>query len=244
MSEPHEMDEITRALDTIFAGYFGPPTEMDLRGVDPATFTLGLFYGFDSWQHVRVVANNRRNVAMAARHWAEHHPTLEFLSHVVGTGERAAGHRLLLDRAHPGCAVCEEQLRRLGDPDRVDSSALPDDIDIEAWLLFQPAGTDVPDAVGSLHIRDRAGDRPITADHYAGRDWRITVRDPHARRARLWVGWTSGHTTEHEVSFEDHLAELNAEAPDDQVRPERVRVQVTDPPDPGGGSGGSLAPTS
>jgi hypothetical protein len=240
MSEPYETDEITRALDTIFAGYFGPPAEMDLRGVDPATFTLGLFYGFDSWQHVRVVANNRRNVATAAQHWTEHHPTPEFLSHVVGTDERASGHRLLLDRAHPRCAVCEEQLRRLaaGDLDRVDSSALPDDIDIEAWLLFQPAdavrrsGTDVPDAVRSLHIRDRADDRPITADHYAGRDWRITVRDPHARRARLWVGWTSGHTTEHDVTFENDLAEINAEAPDDQARPERVRVQVTDPPDP------------
>jgi len=38
MSEPDEPDEISRELDAIFAEFFGPPTEMDLRGVDPATF--------------------------------------------------------------------------------------------------------------------------------------------------------------------------------------------------------------
>jgi hypothetical protein len=240
MSEPYETDEISRVLDTIFAGYFGPPTEMDLRGVDPATFALGLSFGFDTWQHVRVVANNRRNVGTAARYWAERHPTPEYLSHAVGTDERAAGHRLLLDRAHPSCARCEEHLQRLtaGDLDHVDPNALPDDIDIEAWLLFRPvdavrrSGTEAPDATRSLHIRGRADDQSITADHDAGRDWRITVRDPRARRATLWIGWTGGQTTEHTVVFENDLAETYAEAPDDQARPVRVRVRVTDPPDP------------
>jgi len=85
MSELDEPDEIGRELDAIFAEFFGPPTEMDLRGVDPATFALGLSYGFDSWQHARVVANNRRHVATAAQHWAEHHPSPEFLSHAAGT---------------------------------------------------------------------------------------------------------------------------------------------------------------
>jgi hypothetical protein len=66
MSQPNEQDEISRALDTIVGQYFAPPAEMDLRGVDPATFALGICYGFDSWRHVRVVANNRRDVATAA----------------------------------------------------------------------------------------------------------------------------------------------------------------------------------
>src|SRR5579859_6326926 len=113
MSELDEPDEIARELDAIFAEFFGPPTETDLRGVDPATFALGLSYGFDSWQQARVVANNRRHVATAARHWAEHHPTPEFLSHAAGTDESAVRHRELLDRAHPGCAACEEHLLRL-----------------------------------------------------------------------------------------------------------------------------------
>ena len=113
MSEPDERDEIGRELDAIFAEFFGPPTDMDLRGVDPATFALGLSYGFDSWQHARLVANNRRHVATAAQHWAEHHPSAEFLSRAAGTDESAVRHRELLDRAHPGCVACEEQLQRL-----------------------------------------------------------------------------------------------------------------------------------
>src|ERR1700726_1836571 len=113
MSELNEPAEIARELDAIFAEFFGPPTEMDLHGVDPATFALGLSYGFDSWQHARVVANNRRNVATAAQHWAEHHPSREFLSRAIGTDESAVRHRELLDRAHPGCATCTDQLRRL-----------------------------------------------------------------------------------------------------------------------------------
>jgi hypothetical protein len=234
MSEP---DEISRTLDTIFGDYFGPPTEMDLRGVDPATFALGLSYGFDSWQLVRVVANNRRNVATANRHWAQHHPTPEFLSHVVGTDERALGHRRLLDRAHPGCAVCEEQLRRLsGDLDQVDAAALPDEIDFDIWLLFQSVHqtrSATEDAIGLLHIPNRNDDQEIIAEHSGGRDWQITIRDPRARRATVLILWTTGSISEYDVAFENDLADIDAEAPDDGARPERLRIQVTDPP--GGG---------
>lgn len=235
MSEPDETDEIGRELDAIFAEFFGPPTEMDLRGVDPATFALGLSYGFDSWQQARVVANNRRHVAMAGQHWAEHHPSPEFLSHAVGTDESALRHRELLDRAHPGCPACAEQLQRLAVPDldRVDPGAPPDDIDLD-WLAFQPmevvrrldTGTQ---AARPLHVRGRAQDQSITAEPYAGRDWRITVRDPAARQATVWIGWTTRQITRHEAMFENDLAEIEAEAPEQEARPQRVRVRITDP---------------
>jgi hypothetical protein len=238
MNELDEPDEISRELDAIMAEYFGPPTEMDLRGVDPATFALGLSYGFDTWQHVRVVANNRRNVAVAARHWAEHHPSREFLSHVVGADERARGHRQLLNRAHPGCDVCEEQLQRLSafDPDPVDPGGLPDDTDFELeWLLFQFAAatrseTAVSDISGPLQI-DWVDGQPITAEHYGGRDWRITVRHPRARRATVWIGWTGDQVTEHSVTFENDLADIDVEAPESGTRPEKVRVKITDAPE-------------
>jgi hypothetical protein len=236
MSEPDDSDEIGRELDAIFAEFFGPPTEMDLRGVDPATFALGLSYGFDSWQHARVVANNRRHVATAAQHWAEHHPTPEFLSHTVGTDESAVRHRELLDRAHPGCPSCAERLQRLAarDLDRVDQGAVPDDIDL-AWLLFQPmevvrrldGGTQT---ARPLHVRGRAQDQSVTAEPYGGRDWRITVRDPAARQATVWIGWTTRQITQHEAIFENDLAEIDAEAPEEGARPQRVRVRIGDPP--------------
>jgi len=236
MSELDEPDEIGRELDAIFAEFFGPPTEMDLRGVDPATFALGLSYGFDSWQHARVVANNRRHVATAAQHWAEHHPSREFLRHAVGTDESAARHRELLDLAHPRCATCAAQLQRLTRPDldRVDPDGPPDDIDL-AWLAFQPMEAvrqldSATAAARPLHIRGRAQDQSITAEPYGGRDWRITVRDPRARRARVWVGWTTRQITQHEVIFENDLAEIDAEAPEEGARPQRVRVRITDPP--------------
>jgi hypothetical protein len=240
MSAPEQPDEISRELDAIFAEYFGPPTEMDLRGVDPATFAMGLCYGFDSWQQVRVVANNRRNVAMAAQHWAEHHPSREFLSHAVGADESALRHRELLDRAHPDCTVCEEQLRRLATPDldRVDPAAPLDDLDI-AWLLFQPmddvlrrSGSAAPDIVRSLHVRGRTDDQSITAEPQGGREWRIAIRDPRARRATVWIGWTSGQRTQHTTVFENDLAEIYTEAPDEAARPQRVGVRVTDPEPP------------
>jgi len=241
MSEPDQPDEIIRELDTIFAEYYGPPTEMDLRGVDPATFALGLCYGFDSWQEVRVVANNRRNVAMAKRHWDEHHPSPEFLSHVVGTDESALRHRELLDRAHPECTECEARLRWLSapDPDRVDPDAPPDDFDIAVWLLLQPMEdvarrSDSPAAeqVRVLHIRGRADDQSITAEPVGDSEWRIAIRDPGARRATVWIGWTGGQRTEHVAIFENDLAEIYAEIPAEGARPQRVRIRVTDPPDP------------
>jgi hypothetical protein len=238
MSETDEPEKISRELDAIIAEYFGPPAEMDLRGVDPATFALGLSYGFDTWQHVRVVANNRRNVALAARHWAEHHPSREFLSHVAGTDQRALGHRQLLDRAHPGCAACEERLRQLStvDLDRVDPDGPPDDIDLD-WLLFQPmhvtrSETEGLDAIGLLHVPDRGDDQPITAEHNGGSDWQITVRHPSARRATVWIRWTSGHITEYAVIFENDLADIDVEAPEAGGRPASVGVEVTDTPDP------------
>jgi hypothetical protein len=239
MSAPEQPDEISRELDEIFAEYFGPPTEMDLRGVDAATFALGLCYGFDSWQHARVVANNRRNVAMAAQHWTEHHPSREFLSHAVGTDESALMHRELLDRAHPGCTDCEEQLQRLATPDldRIDPDAPPDAFDL-AWLLFQPldvvrrSGSGSADNVRSLHIRGRQDDQSITAEPEGGREWRIAIRDPHARRATVWVGWTGGRRTRHTAVFENDLAEIYAEPPDEGARPQRVWVRVIDPTDP------------
>ena len=187
MSEPDQSDEINRELDEIFGEYFGPPTEMDLRGVDPATFALGLCYGFDSWHEARVVANNTRNVAMAKRHWDEHHPSPEFLSHVVGTDESALRHRELLDRAHPGCMECEARLRWLSapDPDRADPDAPLDDFDIAAWLLLQPmedmvrrSGTPAAEAVRILHIRGRADDQSITAELVGTNEWRVAIRDP------------------------------------------------------------------
>jgi len=238
MSAPEQPDEISRQLDEIFAEYFGPPTEQDLRGVDAATFALGLCYGFDSWQHARVVANNRRNVAMAARHWTEHHPSREFLSHAAGTDERARMHRELLDRAHPDCTECEEQLQRLAtsDLDRIDPDAPPDDLDL-GWLLFAPldvvrhSGSGSADTVRSLHIRGGRDDQTITAEAEGGREWRIAIRDPRARRATVWVGWTGGRRTRHTAVFENDLAEIYAEAPDEEAWPQRVQVRVTDPPD-------------
>jgi hypothetical protein len=252
MSEPDEPDEISRELDAIFAEFFGPPTEMDLRGVDPATFALGLSYGFGSWQHARVVANNRRHVALAAQHWAEHHPSPEFLSHAVGTDESAVRHRELLERAHPGCAACEERLQRLAvsdlarvdlarvdldrvDLDRVDPDAPPDDIDLD-WLAFQPMDVvrradSTTETTRPLHVRGRAEDQSITAESYGGRDWRITVRDSRARRGTVWIGWTGRQITQHSAIFENDLAEIDAEAPEEGVRPQRVRVRITDPPD-------------
>jgi len=238
MSQPNEQDEISRALDTIFGQYFTPPAEMDLRGVDPATFALGICYGFDSWQHVRVVANNRRDVATAAGHWDENHPTVEFLRHAVGTDERALGHRQLLERAHPGCARCEAELLRLSafNLDQVDPDALPDAIDIELWLEFQPqevtrSQAEPEEISGSLHILGQPVDQSITAEHYGGLDWRITIRHPTARRATIWIKWTGNHITEHAMVFENDLADLDTEAPEPDAHPERVGVKITDPPE-------------
>ena len=226
MNEPHETDAISRDLDAIFADFYGPPTEMDLRGVDAATLALGLRYGFDSWQDVRVVANSRRRVATAARRWAEQHPSREFLSNTVGGDERSLEHLRLLERAHPECAACEEQLAQL----RADSIEL----DLE-WRLFQPVqsgrGDGEPGAAGLLHIPDREGDKPIRAQDMGGGDWRITVRDPGARRATIRIRWTSGQETVHAETFENDLADIEVEAPVGGAVPESVQVQVTDAAD-------------
>jgi hypothetical protein len=239
MNEPNQADEISRELDAIFANFFGPPTELDLRGVDPATFAVGLTYGFDTWQDVRVVANNRRHVAVATRYWDEDHPSPDFLRHTIGTDERAAGHRLLLDRAHPDCADCAATLAALArasvaDPDRVDPNAPLDDLDIEIWAEFQSMevarGTAEADVAGVLHVPGREADHRIRAEHVAGRRWRITVRDPEARQATVWIRWTDGGITTYSELFHNDLAEVDAEAPSDGARPERVRIQVTDPP--------------
>ena len=240
MSEPHETDEITRELEAIFADYYVPPTEMDLRGVDAATFALGLCYGFDSWQDIRVVANSRRKVAAAERHWAgQHHPSHEFLNHAAGTDEGALEHKRLLDRAHPGCVSCEEQLEQLergpgaglGDLDRVDPDAARDAID-DDWERLQPVAvtrsdSGEADAADMLHVPDREKDRPITAEHMSGRGWRITIRDPDARGATVHIRWTGGHESVHVVTFEYDLAVIDADAPQDGARPRSVRIQIT-----------------
>ena len=112
----------------------------------------------------------------------------------------------------------------------------PDDIDL-AWLLFQPMEVvrrldSETQTARPLHIRGRAEDRSITAEPYGGRDWRITVRDPRARHATVWIGWTGRQITQHAAIFENDLAEIDAEAPEEGARPQRVRVRITDPPVP------------
>jgi hypothetical protein len=246
MSEPNEADEITRQLDLIFAEYYGPPAEMDLRGVDAATFAIGVCYGFDRWQDIRVAANSRRNVATAARHWDGQHPSREFLAHAVGTDESALGHRLLLSRAHPGCATCEEQLEALEqlerlsalDPDRVDPNTPPDLLDIEHWLQFQPvdvdrhSGEEAPGTATKLHVPGRSNTEELRAEYYGERRWRITIRHPEAHRATVRILWTSGHTNDYTVTFSHDLASIPAEAPEDGAQPAGVHVELTDPTEP------------
>jgi hypothetical protein len=239
MSEPNETDEITRELEAMFADYYFPPTEADLRGVDAATFALGLCYGFDSWQDVRVVTNSRRKVAAAKRHWAEQHPSREFLSHALGTDERALEHQRLLERAHPDCAECEELLVRFArasaiNSDGVDPGTAAGDLvsEIEAWLRFQPVGvtrsdTESPEAAGLFQVPDRDDDQAITAEHMGGRDWRITIRDPGAQEATVHIRWTGSHESTHAVTFENDLAVIDAEAPEEGAQPKSLRIQVT-----------------
>ena len=234
MSEPDERDEISREIDAVFAQFYSPPTEADLRGVNPATFSIGICYGFSTWQEVRVVANNRRNVANATRHWAQQHPTRDFLRHAVGSDERAIGHRRLLELAHRDCDRCAEQLAELSGHRRADAPTTDfDDLDLE-WLLFQPVGVTrsepaAPDISGPLHI-DRGDGQPITAEHYGNGDWRITVRHPSARQATVWIWWTTNQITEHLAVFENDLADIEAEAPEPGARPQRVAIRITDEP--------------
>ena len=130
-----------------------------------------------------------------------------------------------------------DQPRLVGsDLDGDDPLAPPDDIDLD-WLAFQPVEVvrrldSETETARPLHIRGRAEDRSITAEPYGGRDWRITVRDPRARHATVWIGWTSRQITQHAAIFENDLAEIDAEAPEEGARPQRVRVRITDPPVP------------
>lgn len=228
MSEPNEVDQITQDLEAIFADFYVPPAEMDLRGVDAATFALGLAYGFDSWQDVRVTANSRRRVAAAGRRWSQEHPTREFLSHAIGSDERSLEHLRLLERAHPECARCEDVLAGL----RAEPA---DDIEevLAAWLHFQPidATRGEPGATGRLHIAELESDRPIRAEHMGGVDWMVTVRDPRARRATIRIRWTSGQETTHREEFENDLAVIETEAPEQGTAPESIQVEVTEASD-------------
>lgn len=107
-------DGIERGLDAIFAQYLEPPTEMDLRGLDPATLVLGIGYGFSDWQTARVAANNRRHVATARKHWDEHHVSDDFLAvAAAGNSELAVRSRLLIERAHGQCQHCAGRLATL-----------------------------------------------------------------------------------------------------------------------------------
>lgn len=228
MSEPNETDEITRDLDAIFADFYAPPTEMDLRGVDAATFALGLSYGFGRWQDIRVVANSRRRVATARRHWSQEHPGREFLSRAVGSDERSLEHLRLLERAHPECPRCEDLMAEL----RAASVHSVGD-ELAAWLNFQPIGSTrgEPGDAGPLHIADREGGRPIRAEHMGGDDWRVTVRDPGIRRATIRIRWIGGQETVHLEEFENDLAVVETEAPEEGVAPERIQIQVTEAAD-------------
>jgi hypothetical protein len=228
VSEPHETDEISRELEAIFADFYVPPTEMDLRGVDAATFALGLSYGFDSWQDVRVVANSRRRVATARRHWSDEHPSWEFLSRAVGSDERSLEHLRLLERAHPECGRCEGLLADL----RAASDDGIDDV-LPAWLYFQPIGSTrgEPEAAGSLHVSGREQDRPVRAENMGGDGWRVTVRDPGSRRATIRIRWTGGQETVHLEEFENALAVVETEAPAEGAAPEGIQVHVTEASD-------------
>lgn len=228
MSEPHETDEITRELEAIFADFYAPPTEVDLRGVDAATLALGLSDGFDSWQDVRVVANSRRRVATARRHWSEEHPSRAFLGYAVGSDERSLEHLRLLERAHPECARCEELLAEMRAA-RADSIV---DV-LETWLSFQPMVSirGGPETAGSLHVSGREEDRPIQAENMGGDDWRVTVRDPGARRATIRIRWTGGQEAVHIEEFENDLAVVETEAPEPGAAPEGIQVQVTEASD-------------
>jgi hypothetical protein len=234
MSEPDEPDEISREIDAVFAQFYSAPTEADLRGVDPATFSMGICYGFATWQEVRAVANNRRNVANAARYWSGQHPTRDFLSHAVGSDESAIGHRRLLDLAHPHCDQCAEQLAELsGNQPELVPAAHFDDLDLE-WLLFQPVQVTrsepaARDVSRPLHI-DRGDGQPITAEHHGDGDWRITIRHLTARQATVWIEWTTNQITEHSAVFENDLADIDAEAPEPGAGPKRVKIMITDEP--------------
>jgi hypothetical protein len=229
MSEPQETDEITRDLEAVFADFYASPTEMDLRGVDAATLALGLSYGFDSWQDIRVAANSRRRVATARQHWSQEHPSREFLSHAVGNDERSLEHLRLLERAHPQCERCEDLVAEL----RAASGDSIDDHVLAVWLYFQPMESKrgEPEAAGSLHISDREGDNPIRAEHMGGDDWRVTVRDSSARRATIRIRWTGGRETVHPEEFENDLAVVETEAPEAGVAPEGIQVEVTEASD-------------
>jgi hypothetical protein len=228
MSEPRETDEITQDLEAIFADFYAPPTEMDLRGVDAATLALGLSYGFDSWQDVRVAANSRRRVATASRHWSREHPSRDFLTHAVGSDERSLEHLRLLERAHPHCARCEDLVAEL----RAASADRIDDV-LPAWFYFQPLASTrgEPETAGLLHIPGREGDVQIRAEHMGGDDWQVTLRNSSARRATVRIRWTGGQETVHLEEFENDLAVVETEAPEEGAAPECVQVEITEASD-------------
>jgi hypothetical protein len=237
MTEPNEPDEISQELNTIFDDYFGPPTELDLRGVDPATFALGLSFGFETWQQVRVVANNKRDVGKARSHWNDgHHPSREFLSHAVGADERARGHRELLERAHGECSSCAARLREMSAPDLDGTSpgGEPDLLDTE-WMEFQPvavtreADPGEPGEPGRLHIPGRRPSEAIAAQDYGGGNWRITVRHPSAATVRGRIEWSSGQVDRFTEPLRHELAEVAAQAPEIGAQPAKIQTEFLDP---------------
>jgi hypothetical protein len=100
-------DSIEVALDQIFADFRRPPTERDLRGIDPATFAIGIGYGFTDLAAAAVAKNSRRLLRMAATHWTKAHPSADFLAAAAGTDELSMAHRELLTLAHPNCDSCK-----------------------------------------------------------------------------------------------------------------------------------------
>jgi hypothetical protein len=112
-TSPGDPDDITRGLDDIFHDFFGPPTERDINGIEPATFARGLAIGFTDANDALVVENNRRLTAQAALHWEHHHASVAFLGRCVGDSELALAHLKLLNRAHPRCEDCEAMMELL-----------------------------------------------------------------------------------------------------------------------------------
>ncbi len=64
-----------------------------------------------------------------------------------------------------------------------------------------------------------------------GDHWRVTVRDPNARQATIRIRWSGGRETVHIEGFENDLAAVETEAPEEGAAPESIQVEVTEASD-------------
>jgi hypothetical protein len=239
MTEP---DDIDRALSSVLAEYYGPPSAADLAGLSTQTVVVGLSYGFDDWSDVRVAANSKRYVAVARRHWSDgEHPSAEFLAETIGESERAIEHRRLLARAHPNCSDCDSRvigLRRAAtaDLDHVDPDTVPDALDIAyEWLTFEPGKAVRSDRAtprGALRATFAALDAVITATQLRSSAWRITIRREGGRTAAtVRIEWSTGAVTQHRVVIELDKTDLSLAEPG---RPLRVSLSIDEASDSDG----------